>query len=628
MFKRNNPYLPFLIVILIGVATFFILSPVLKCDFVNFDDEIFIKKNPLIINETIDLKRIFTSVVVKNDYYPVTILSLAYNFKLGKLDPSGYHLWNLLIHVFNTLLVFIFIYILTKRNLLMAVIVSFFFGIHPMHVESVAWVTERKDVLFLFFFMAGLITYLKFENSNKIFWYFITLVLFVLSCLSKVTAVVFPFILLLVDYLLLTELNKKDVLNKIPFFIISVFFMLITYKLHQTGTLMEGVRHKSLLYTILSASYQLLMYSIKLVYPFGLSVFYQNFNESNLPLFFYLSPILLAVIAGYVFYYLRKQKEIIFGVLFFILSIGLMLQIIPTGGGNFIMADRYTYLPYIGLLFIIAYFMNLVWNSKLKKLQSIKIPFALIILLGGIIFSIQTYSRTKVWKNSEVLFSDAIANDSTASFPYYSRGIYRASLNQQEAAFKDLNKSIELDTAFDEAYNARGIYYSNSGNYNAALTDYNMAINLRPGFAEAYDNRGWAYFQLNNIDLAITNYKKAIELNPDYANTYNNLGVAYSNTNNSKDALVNYNKALELNPMFTNARINRAKERDRTNDFNGALEDWNYLSAQQPNEPKVYYSRGMTYLKMNDNSNACADFKEAAVLGSRNAEDAMQKYCH
>ena len=624
MVKKNNSYLPVLLCALIAIYTFIILSPVLKCDFLVYDDDLFITQNPLVVNKDINVKEIFTSVAAKNDYYPITILTLAWNYQQGKLDPAGYHFWNLMLHVLNVLLVFIFIYILTKRNLLMATIVSLLFGIHPMHVESVAWATERKDVLFLFFFIGGLITYLRYLDCKKWLWYFITILLFVLSCLSKGTAVVFPFVLLLIDYLILSKVSIKNMYDKIVFIIISFLFMLVTYRLHQSGTLNDLADDRSFIFRILTSTYQLMLYAVKLVIPYPLSIFYQNADEKNLPLIYYLSPLIIAAIAVGI-YYLRKEKEIIFGTLFYFVSIALMLQIIPTGGGFFIMSDRFTYLPYIGLLFIIAYWMNKAVNNTKNKLFGNLTKSILVTAI--LIFSFQSYSRAKVWTSSETLFSDAIKKDSTNSYSYLMRGVYRFKNNSFEEAMSDLNKSIYFDSLFGQAYYDRGLIEDVTGNKDAAKEDYTKAINITPNSAETYDNRGWVYFEENKIDSAIADYKKAISINPKYANAYNNLGFAYAKLGNAKDAIINYNKALQLLPDFTNARINRAKAKVELNDFFGAIDDWNFLTKTLANEPKLYYSRAMTYLKLKDTANACKDFKTASDLGSMEAKNASSTIC-
>ena len=614
---------PWIIAVLIAVITFSVLFPVLKCGFVNYDDDDFIVKNELVVSKTIDIKKIFTTVVAQNDYYPVTILTLAWNYQQGKLDPSGYHFWNLMLHVFNTLLVFFFIYLLTKRNLLMATIVSILFGIHPMHVESVAWATERKDVLFLFFFMGGLITYLYYMKSKKWLWYFITIILFILSCLSKGTAVVFPFILLLIDYLMLDKINKKNISDKIVFIAFAFTFMFVTYRLHQTGTLNNIEDKRGIVFRIITANYQLMMYAVKLIVPYTLSLFYQNVYEKNIPLLYYLSPLVIAAVAIGL-YLLRKKKELIFGALFYFVSIVLMLQIILTGGGYYILSDRYTYLPSIGIFFIIAYLMNKVWHGTRMTLKYFT---AGVLILFCIVYCFQTYSRTNVWMNCETLSTDAIGKDSTISFAYFMRGVYRDNNKRINEAMDDYTKSINLNPDFSVPYYNRGILEDITGNKEAAMDDYTTAININPNYAEAYDNRGWVYFEENKIDSAIADYKKAIRIKPKYANTYNNLGWLYSSTGNSKLAIENYTAALKYKPDLIKAENNRSLEKYKLGDYKGSLEDLNYLVSLNLKNYQLYYERGLTYLKLNNTTNACTDLKTANDLGSPDANDTLVKYC-
>ena len=232
----------------IVIITFIVFFPSFKCGFTNWDDEDYVTKNSLVVSNFIHVKEIFKTPVLLN-YHPITMLTFALNYQFGKLNPVGYHLWNVLLHVLNTILVFVFIFIFTKRNLLMATIVALFFGIHPMHVESVAWVSERKDVLYVFFFLAALISYLYYKEKGKPIWYSITLLLFILSCLSKAMAVVFPFVLILIDYYTADSISqiaiwkRKTSIDKIPFFLISLVFGITAYVIQHNGKAMEFMNH-------------------------------------------------------------------------------------------------------------------------------------------------------------------------------------------------------------------------------------------------------------------------------------------------------------------------------------------------------------------------------------------------
>ncbi len=599
----------------IAIITFIVFSPALKCGFTNFDDQKFIVRNPLIVSNTIEVKKIFTSIVTDNDYYPVTILSYTFNYQLGKLNPFGFHLWNVLLHVINTLLVFWFIFILTRRKLLMATIVALFFGIHPMHVESVAWLTERKDVLFMFFFLFGLITYLRFRESGKWWWYLTTTILLILSCLSKGTAVVFPFILILIDYLMNDKLNKKVFIEKIPLFIISITFLILTYWLHKTGSLQSYSEHKTVVRRIIFASYDFLWYVIKFVIPVNLSAFYTYPAENAMPLTYYLAPFILICLTACVYFFMRKQKEILFGFLFYFFSIVLMLQFIPTGSGEFNMADRYTYLAYIGLLFVIAYFINLM----VEKHYHFRHLIIGTLFIYAVIFSYQAYSRTKVWQNSETLWSDVVAKNPDGCFiAYYSLGIYYQNEEKNSGkAFENYNNALKIYSDSYLALTNRGALYTEQNKYELAIADLNRAIELNPNYYQSYNNRGLVYFNTGQLDLAMKDYDKSLALDSTNAMAYNNRGLVYYKKGERDLALMEYNKALAFNPNLENVYYNRGLLYDyafKQNDL--ALADYNNAIVLNIKYTEVYFYRGILLIKMGKNESAIADFSKAIELNA------------
>ena len=598
----------------IAIITFIVFSPSLKCGFTNYDDEKFIVHNHLITNNTLELKKIFTDVVSKNDYYPITILSYALNYQSGKLDPFGFHLWNLILHTINTLFVFLFIFIITKRNLLFTSIVALFFGIHPMHVESVTWVTERKDVLVLFFFLAGLLTYLRYRELRKSIWYSITLILFILACLSKAIAVIFPAILLLLDYLLNTKLNKKFFFEKIPFILISVAFIILTYFLHKNGSLQMIVENKSLLHRIVFASYDIFWYIFKFFIPNNLSAYYPYPDEKAMPLIYWLSPFILLFVLIIFYIYFRKEKPIIFGLLFYFISIALMLQIIPTGSGDFNMADRYSYISYIGLLFVAAYFINLIYQKKNK----IRIVIMSLTILYAILFSYQTYARTKVWLNSETLWTDAIKiNTERCDLGYLNRGeYYKETIKNNEQALSDFNKAININPKFYYAYNNRGLIYLEQKQYELALIDFNKAIELKPNFAHTYNNRGLLFFNQGNYDLAIADYNKCIELDPNYSISYCNRGLVYAKKGLFDLALIEYKKSIEFDPEYYLAYFNRADLFWNIKQYDLALADYNETINFNPFYSDAYYDRGGIYFMRKQYDLALTDYLKATELNS------------
>jgi protein O-mannosyl-transferase len=612
--KKSNTLLAWICVAVITLITYFVFSPSLDNGFTNWDDNFYVQGNPLVVGNSINLEKILLTPVNLN-YHPLTMLSLALNYQSGKLDPSGYHLENLIFHLLNTILVFLFIFLLTRRNLLMAAIVSLFFGIHPMHVESVAWISERKDVLYVFFFVAGLITYLRYSESKKISWYIFTLLLFILSCLSKGMAVVFPVILLLIDYLKGIEWKPRLFIEKIPFFLISLAFGIIAVML-QSGKAVSGMKSFTVVQRLMFVCYGAVMYIIRLFVPFKLSAFYPYPHDSSgITPIFYLSPVILfGVLAALVYFYLKKEKEIVFGLLFYFVSVVLVLQFISIG--RVIIADRYTYLSYIGLLFIVAHLINKAWQSKSGTWASMKYPVVILAIIVAVAFSSQTYSRTQVWNNSATLWSDVIDNYPDVSLAWFSRANYYYDNHEQAKALNDYNKALTAyptdANSYEDAYFNRGELYSKFyKRKDLAIADFTKAIALDDTFSLAYFNRALLYNDYGKTDSAIADFTKAIASNPTFADAYNDRGTLYFDVNKFDLSIAGYTKAIALNPASADYYHNRALGYDAINQYKNELNDYTRAIQLSPQNALYYDYRGLCNLKLNNYNEAIADFSNA-----------------
>lgn len=612
--STKGRWLTWLLAFSIAIITFIVFSPSMKCDFAGkWDDGEYVTENPMVMSAHIPVKEIFHTPVSLN-YHPLTILSLAYNYQSYKLNPAGYHLWNVMLHVFNTILVFFFVYLLTKRNQLMASIVSLFFGIHPMHVESVTWISERKDVLYVFFFAGGLISYLKYVESKKTVWYIITLLLFVLSCLSKAMAVVFPIILMLIDYYLNADKNplpiwkRRNIRDKIPLFIVSLIFGIEAYSIQQSGNIMQAMQVFSFAERIMFAAYGALMYIVKLIAPVNLSAFYAYpiYNPTHsLPAIIYAAPFLFFIIAVLVYLFFRKEKAVVFGSLFYLVSVLLVLQFVSVG--NAIMADRYSYLSYIGLLFIIAFIINSSMQ-KGSKLSSIKYPILGLVVVSFFVFSYKTYSQTKVWTNAETLWNNAINIDPEQCYTgYVNRGIVYQKRGENDKALADFTKSLEINSSVAVAYIDRGAIYSDFGKDTLALADFGKAIELNPNNAEVYYNRGRIHEKFLKHDAAISDYNKAIEINPNYTLAYMNRGIVYANRQQNDSALADYNKAIETNPEMDIPYYNRASIYYAKGEYELALADFTKAINLNSNTPQYWQYRSLTYQALGRTADAQAD---------------------
>ena len=437
----------------IVAVTFIAFSPTLSDGFTNWDDDKYVTNNPYLRHFSLD--NVKNNLLSTYGYYqPLTMISYMVDFAAFQLRPAGYHFTNILLHCINALLVFALIFGLTGRYKI-GFLVSLLFALHPLRVESVAWVSERKDVLSALFYFLSLLSYIRYVKKSQRRSYLSCMLLFVLSLLSKPLAISVPLVFLLIDYVMNKKPDKKNLTKKIPFFAIAALCAILAYTTQKsTGAISE---YPSCWLRMCVPFYGMLFYIVKTIVPMHLSAFYPfpvNLDAS-LKAQILLSPILMIGIAAAVYYSRGFSKKAVFGALFFLVTMAPVLQFVPIG--KFIVAERYSYIPLIGVYFAFAEGLAWVYGNKLKnKIAAKKILIACLCMLLCV-FGCITFQRCGVWKNSMTLWNDVIAQ-----FP----------------------------VAF--AYNHRGVAYHAKGDYNLAIGDYTQAITLDPNYAMAYNNRGHA----------------------------------------------------------------------------------------------------------------------------------------
>jgi protein O-mannosyl-transferase len=585
--KRDYSLLPWFC--LVAVLTAVCLWPMLKNEFTNWDDEFYVINNQLLRGP--DWKGIFSQQVLGN-YHPLTILSYAFNFAISGLDPFSYLLVNYSFHILNTLLVFYFIWNISGKNKVIAAFVALVFGIHPMHVESVAWVAERKDVLYTFFFLLSLIQYwiflTKAKNKNLVFCF----LFFVLSLLSKPAAIVLPFVLFLLDYWYGQNL-KKDIVFKIPFFALSIAFGIITVSI-QSSSAMAGLSIFSITDRLFFACYVLMTYFVRFFVPYPLSAFhpFPITNFAGWPI--YLSPIFVVALLV-ALWFLRKNKIVVFGIFFYVINLLLVLQIISIG--LTIVSERYTYVPYIGLAFMIAMLV-----SRIKFIpQKVSVAVGAVAIVA---FGIITFQRTKVWKNSGTLWTDALKTAPTAPYARTNRANYLSKLALRpdqkpfadsiyKIAFEDCAVALSVRPNHAPAFEYRGLMYLDRQQFKEALADANELIRLKPNYRIGYDMRATCYYKMNEPAKALADYNRCVEIKPDDHRSINNRGSLYMNSfQKYNEALNEFNKAINLNPQpsyilnrsicyYKMGNMQKAKEEALIASQRGAVIPDNYKSLLQ-----------------------------------------------
>ncbi len=557
--KGINSWLDMNIVLpalLIAVLTFIAYLSALGNGFTNWDDQVYVYQNPLLKDLSLQGLKALMAMNLGGNHHPLTMLSLALNYSISGLAPYSYHLFNVILHVVNSLLVFYFIYILTGLKMEVAFVCGLLFGIHPMHVESVAWVSARKDVLYTMFFVGGLITYIFYIKSMKMKWLLITGLLFILSLLSKPAAIIFPLVLLLVDYFLERKIKARAILEKIPFLIFSVFFGILTLVTQFSVGAISDKPVFTVFQKMLFGSYSTLMYLIEAVVPYKLSAYHPYPYLNEMPVIFYMAPLIILAIIAMVVIFFRRNRMIVFGLLFFVVNLLLILQFVSVG--NAIMADRYTYVPYIGLFFILGSGLSYVLRSRRENVKKYGAIAMTVFLLFSAVFSYATYNRNKVWKGSESLWGDVSEKYPWHTLGWYNRGQYLSSAQQYEKAISDYSNALALKPNYYEALYNRAQAYRLTGKSEMAIEDYKRAMTVKPTEVNPQKNIGLAYFNLKKYDMALIEYNKAVKNFPDNYDLWYGKGNSYYYLKDYRSAIENYTKAIELNPKYADAWYNRA----------------------------------------------------------------------
>jgi tetratricopeptide (TPR) repeat protein len=678
------------------VATFFVYFPVFQNGFLKtWDDNRYIINNPIIQNLGFSNIVQMFSMYYDGHYHPLTLLSLAIDYQVDGLDPVVFHTTNLLLHIGNTLLVFWFVFLLfDRKNLSMAVISALLFGISTMAVESVVWASERKNLLYAFFFFASLVAYLKYLKTENTKYFLFSIFLFLMSLLSKAMALPLVATLIAIDYFYGRKLlSKKTILEKLPFLLLALAFGLVAI-FAQKETWGEDLSQEqySFFQRFLFAGAAFVQYIFKLIVPYKLSGFYPYPDDiSGMFLWEALASIVFTIGLLWLFFRsIKRDKVIVFGLLYFMVNIFLLLKLFEFPAGDYIMADRYSYVASVGVFILMAYlFQNLLDKKTLLK------KLAQIILIAYFVFlGFRTFQRTSVFQDDLHFYSDIIEKYPTVEVAYTNRGVIRQDKMNLRGALSDFNHAIKLNpkayknyanraavytklneykkakadyekshslkpgnlmvlsnlgytklqtgdfngaikdfnTVLDkqsrntEVLNNRGTAKFSLGNFNAAIQDYTLAIGYDSSFVNAWFNRGLANLNSNKLNEAIHDFSTCIKLNPKHVEAYSNRAIAFSRQNNFEKAFSDYDEAIRLKPSYFDAWLNRGVDKLHVGRNAEAVSDFNRAIQINPNVGATYYFRGLALIG-SGKTTACSDFQTALKLGFGKAREQIIRYC-
>jgi len=478
-----------------------------------------------------------------------------------------------------------------------------------MRVESVTWITERKDVLFGAFYLGAILQYIRYstakQKQSKIYWSI--LVLFILSLLSKIQAVALPLSFLAIDYWFKRPLKWNLVIEKIPYFALSMLIGVIgIILLKQEGSLEEEAAF-SFLDRLFIGGYSYLIYLVKFIFPFEMSPLYPY--PASIGTLFYIATAISLILVGGVFYAFKKDyRVVVFSFAFFTVNVFFVLQILGAGQG--FLADRFTYIPYLGLFIGLGNtFQKLTANNQsLAKF----LPFGVGAYL--LLFAFMTWQQNKAWKNGETLWTKALQHNENAVAAWSNRADFYQKSKQYNKAINDYEQAIAIAPDKNNLYSSMGKTYFDMGQIQQAIEKYNIGINLPEPFAELLINRGVAYAAQSKFDLALVDINKGLSLEADNANGLLNRGLIYYSQRQLTKAIPDLEKYLNHNQSTAENWYILGLSYRNSGDTKSAIPAYAKAIQINPSDKRYYNSRAKAYQALGMNAEANKDLEMAKRL--------------
>jgi tetratricopeptide (TPR) repeat protein len=602
------------VLVLLILAAF---EPLRHNDFINYDNETYLFDNPHVRSGFTQESIIwaFTTGYAAN-WHPLTWLSHILDIELFGLNPLAHHFHNLLLHTISVVLLFWLLYKMTG-SVWCSAFVAMVFGIHPLRVESVAWAAERKDVLCAMFWMLTMLAYLGYVRRGGILRYFLIVLCFALGLMAKPMLVTLPIILLIMDIWPLKRIHKnigRLILEKIPLFILVVISCIITYKVQQGAGSVANMDLLPPTVRISNALVSYIGYVGKIFWPVDLALLYPYPQHMYLwkPV---ISLLTLIALSGFVIYRFGKQPYLAAGWLWYVISLVPVIGLVQVGSQA--MADRYTYLPSIGITIMVA------WTMALLIFNWTRLRVIAATLAGISVVAMVFATRTQIqyWKNSITLYERSLAvTQNNAIISNFLGQIYLKQ-NKMDTAFDLIAKSIQIQPKYADAHTNMGMILAARGKNDQAAIAYEEAIKLNSHCFGAFTNMAILKAQQGFLDEAAELLRQSIQINPT-AEACFNLGLIHKMQNKKEDAIANFRLALAIAPDDCKALWNMAICLQSTSNLQEAVETYYKVIKLLPNFPEGISK--LAWILATTPDSAVRDPKEAISLARQACE--MMEY--
>ena len=562
------------IILFLTITVFAIFWQVRNHEFVILDDGKYITENSHVL-DGLTWEGIVWALTTThaNFWHPLTWISHMLDCELYGLDPAGHHLTNLLIHVANTLLLFLVLERMSKA-LWPSAFVAAMFALHPLHVESVAWAAERKDVLSTFFYVLTIGCYVRYVEHPGINRYLLVLLTFALGLMAKPMIVTLPFVLLLLDYWPLNRFqfvqnsgnrcaqaqksvhfnNQRTsffrlVLEKFPLFVLAAVSCVVAYFAQEQGGALKALNLFPIEVRIVNALFSYASYIGKTIWPQHLAVFYPH--PGMLSMWQIAGAVLLLVcISLLVIRAAHRTPYLAVGWLWYIGTLVPVIGLVQVG--DHAMADRYTYVPIIGLFIMIAWGgCDIAKRWRYRKT-------VLVISSGTLICAsmISTSFQIRHWQNSTTLFEHTLDVTADNSMAHTNLGVVLAGQGKLDEAVFHYIQALRIKPDHLEARINMGVALASQGKLDEAVAHYSRALQIKPDFAGAHYNLGNILLEQGKTEEAIKHFREALRINPNDSEVHNNLGIVLAKQGKKEGAIKHFREALRINPDYTLARHN------------------------------------------------------------------------
>ncbi len=564
------------------------------------------------------LSTIWFSPADNNDiwpYIPLTRSTFWLERQIFGSDPQASHWINVALHILAAVLLWLALQHLKIKE---AWLIALLFAVHPVFVQSVAWIAERKNTVAAIWYILTFWSYLHFDRGRDRRWYVVAIGLFVCALLSKTSTIMLPVLLILLKLWKGPPWKNQDLIYLFPFFVLAAGFGLlrIYFEQHFFGA-DSGLLDRPFLERILIAGHVPFFYVTKLVWPYPLNFIYSQWNLQTSAWTQYLPWFSHVVIGGVLFWrYASWGKPL------FLAWAGFVVALFPVMGWfnnawqqfSFV-ADHWVHLPSLSLLILVVLGLPRLekfgaqWFKTAEWKIVTKFWWGLLIVLGGL-----TWNHAEIYQNAQTLWEVTLKRNPQAWIAHLELGRLDLQSAQPSEALVRFNKAIELNPQAIHAYNNRGNAFVNVGQWDRALQDFDKVLSLNPEFAEGYSNRAIVFSQVGRFEQALNDIQSALRLKPHYPEAYNTWGTVYADQQNYPLAIEKYNDAIERNPYYDEAYFNRGNAKVGLHQYSEAIQDYNQALNLNPNRVEAYSNRGFAYLQIDQYPTAIQNFTDALKI--------------